>query len=412
MKLLRILTVLLLSVVLSTAMLADDQRFVSLVPPDQTISAELFGMHFHHLGGTTAWPSVPVAQWRLWDAYVAWPNLEPAKNQWRFETLDAYIALADKHHVGLVLPLGLSPAWASARPQEKSTYKPGFAAEPRDIEDWRNYVRTVTRHCAGRIQAYEIWNEPNLKQFWTGTVDQMVDLTREASLIIRSVDPHALIVSPSATQERGTPWLAAFLSKGGGEFVDVIGYHFYVAPQPPEATVQLASTVKKLMRDAGISEKPIWNTEAGWFLPKPFPNDLAAAYIVRDFVLNWAVGIQRLYWYAWDNHGWVTLETTESDSETLTPAGHAYAVAFRWLVGARMLGCTEDPTHTWVCELDRQGIRQRIVWNADEIRTFNVPAAWHAKSYQLVSGESKAVVETELSIDPTPVLVSSDSLQN
>jgi hypothetical protein len=202
------------------------------------------------------------------------------------------------------------------------------------------------------------------------------------------------------------------LSEGGGEFVDVIGYHFYVAPQPPEATVVLATKIKRLMADAGISGKPIWNTEAGWFLPKPFPSELAAAYVVRDFVLNWAAGIHRLYWYAWDNHGWVTLETTQSDSETLTPAGRAYGVAYRWLVGARMLQCAEDQAHTWICELDRQGNRQRIVWNVAGSRTFTIPAEWHAKSYELVSGEPTAVTGAELPIGPAPVLISSDSPQN
>jgi hypothetical protein len=149
--------------------------------------------------------------------------------------------------------------------REKSTYAPGFAAEPRDLEDWRTYVRTVARRYKGRIHAYEIWNEPNLKLFWTGTVDQMIALTAEASRIIRSIDPQALIVSPSATQDRGIPWLTEFLSKGGGTLVDVIGYHLYVAPQPPEATIALVSQVKQAMLAAGIANKPIWNTEAGWF---------------------------------------------------------------------------------------------------------------------------------------------------
>jgi hypothetical protein len=362
-------------------------------------------MHFHHVGGTTPWPEIPVAQWRLWDAYVAWPNLEPTKDRWRFQTLDAYIALAGLHHVGLVLPLGLSPAWASARPLEKSTYQLGAAAEPRDIEDWRTYVRTVARHCAGKIQAYEIWNEPNLKQFWSGTVDQMVQLTREAALIIRTVDPQAIIVSPAATQDRGTDWLAEFLKKGGGDFVDVIGYHLYVAPQTPEATMALVSTVKRLMQESGQSQKPIWNTETGWFLPKPFPPDLAAAYLVREFILTWATGVQRLYWYAWDNHGWVSLETTDRDSSTLKPAGQAYAVAFRWLVGSRMLGCSADEEQTWTCELDRDGNRQRILWNVAGPRTITLPSDWHAQSKETVLAGRQPVTGGNLVIGPEPVLV-------
>ena len=100
-------------------------------------------MHIHHAGGTTAWPGVPVPEWRLWDARVSWPQIEPRKSQWDFRTLDAYLALAKEHDSDVLLPLGLSPQWASARPNEKSAYQPGFAAEPSDTELWRDYVTRV-----------------------------------------------------------------------------------------------------------------------------------------------------------------------------------------------------------------------------------------------------------------------------
>ena len=176
---------------------ADDATH--LVPPSELIPASLFGMHIHNAGGTTAWPSVPIAGWRLWDARVSWPQIEPKEDQWRFEALDGYLSLAKEHNTDVLLPLGLSPQWASARPLEKSTYQPGYAAEPKDTEFWRDYVTRVATHCKGRIHTYEIWNEPNFKPFWTGDTDQMVNLTREASQIIHRIDPEASVVSPSAT---------------------------------------------------------------------------------------------------------------------------------------------------------------------------------------------------------------------
>jgi hypothetical protein len=379
---------------------------LTLTPSTQQIPRSFFGMHIHHAGDTTPWPAVPMGEWRLWDAYVAWPNLEPAKGQWRFDILDKYLGLAAEHNVGLVLPLGLSPAWASARPGEKSVYQPGFAAEPKNIEDWRVYVSTVALHCKGRIYAYEIWNEPNLKQFWTGTVDQMLVLTREAFQIIRSIDPQARVVSPSATQENGTEWLKEFLSKGGGNFVDVIGYHFYVAPQTPEATVPLVLKVKRILAEHDAASKPIWNTETGWFMPKPFPSEeLAAAYLARAYLVNWAAGIERLYWYSWDNHGWVSLETTEKDNRTLKPAGNAYSEIFRWLAGARLLGCAPDQEQTWTCALERNGDPQWIVWNASGTRKFVPPHSWRAKNVSPLLRESYPLTNSVLDVGPAPVLV-------
>jgi len=399
-----------LSGILSIALSAGSTAQVGpgqLTPPSGPIPRELFGMHFHHLGSTTPWPEVPVAEWRLWDAYVAWPNLEPARGRWRFEVLDKYVALAEEHHVGLLLPLGLSPGWASARPQEKSTYQPGAAAEPRSIDDWRTYVATVVRRYKGRIPAYEIWNEPNLKQFWSGSVDEMITLTREASQIIHELDPQAILVSPSATQDRGVAWLGEFLLKGGGAFVDVIGFHFYVAPQPPEATVALVSNVRQTMSQTDNANKPIWNTEAGWFMPKPFPGQLAAAFVLREFIVNWAAGVQRLYWYAWDNHGWVSLETTASDNSTLTPAGKAFATAYRWLTGARLVSCTNNSRQLWTCELQRDGGREWIVWSAGTLQSLQIPRDWRVNQQESPSGDRQAIESSLLEVGPEPVLLTS-----
>src|SRR5262249_36622328 len=93
-----------------------------LQPPKALIPASYFGMHIHHLAYPvpTPWPNLPVPQWRLWDANVTWANLEPAKGQWQFGTLDGYVSLAEQHGTGLLMSLGGTPTWASARPQLKS----------------------------------------------------------------------------------------------------------------------------------------------------------------------------------------------------------------------------------------------------------------------------------------------------
>jgi hypothetical protein len=362
-------------------------------------------MHIHRAATTTPWPTVPIGEWRLWDAYVTWPYLEPHKGQFRFDTLDTYVSLARQHNTGLLLPLGLSPSWASARPSEPSVYQLGSAAEPRDIEDWRAFVRRVATRYKGQIGAYEIWNEPNLPLFCSASVDQMLVLTREASQIIHEVDPHAIVVSPSATESKGLSWLSEFISKGGGQYVDVIGYHLYVNPQPPEAMVPLVQQIRQILASNGQASKPIWNTEANWFSPKPFPSEeLAAAYLARSYILDWAAGVQRFYWYAWDNRG-VQVLTTGEDNRTLKPAGRAYGIVYQWLVGARMDTCNQDTNHTFVCQLNRDGTSEWIVWNPDGTRTFAVPQSWHIESIAPLLSEPHALTGAVSSVGQVPMLL-------
>jgi hypothetical protein len=384
-----------------------------LQTPKAVIPDSYFGLHIHHLVSPvpTPWPNIPVPQWRLWDASVNWPDLEPSKGQWRFENLDAYVSLAQQHGTRLLLPLGGSPRWASARPSEPSNYYPGFRAEPANIEDWRTFVRTVVSRYKGRIQAYEIWNEPNLKDFWTGTTDQMLTLTKEASQIIHSVDPHAIVVSPSATADYGIPWLVEFLKKGGGQFVDVIGYHFYVNPNTklPEEMVPVIQRVRQVISESGSGNKPLWNTEMGWLPPAQFDSEeVAASFLARAFILGWAAGVQRFYWYAWDNR-FLAIVTYKEEEHRVTPAGTAYKVMQQWLIGAKMAGCTESSDHIWTCQLNRSRKQQWIVWNPHGTRKFDVPAAWHIKSATPLLHDRRSLNGTSIEIGPAPTLLTGRS---
>ena len=400
---------LLLFVVLVPALLFNSAFAGDLHTPTAAIPSTYFGLHMHHLAYPvpTPWPSMPVPEWRLWDADVTWPDLQPDKRQWRFEKLDSYVSLAQQHGTGILLPLGGSPTWASARPQLRSNYQPGFTAEPANLDDWRTFVRTVVTRYKGRIQAYEVWNEPNLKDFWTGTTDQMLTLTKEASQIIKSVDPHAIVVSPSATADYGIPWLAEFLKKGGGQYVDVIGYHFYVNPHTklPEEMVPFIQNVRQVIAENNLENKPLWNTESGWLQPAHFESEeIAAGILARAYILAWAAGIQRFYWYAWDNR-LMAVKTYNEEDHTVTPAGYAYKLMQQWLVGAEMASCTESPDDIWSCQLNRSGKKQWIVWNPQGSRKFDVPKAWHVRSITPLLHDSKSLSESKIDIGPTPVLL-------
>jgi len=388
--------------VLSPVLLIHSLCAADLITPKAIIPEAYFGLHIHHLDRPTPtpWPSIPVPEWRLWDAEVTWLDLEPIKGQWQFGRLDRYLSLAQQHGTGLLLTLGSPPSWAVARPQE-----------PSNLDDWRAYVNTIVARYKGRIPAYEIWNEPNLKQFWGGTTDQLLALTKEASQIIHSVDPQAIVVSPSATGDYGVPWFSEFLKKGGGQYVDVIGYHFYVNPQTllPEDMVPVIQQVRHLISDNGLGNKPLWNTETGWFPPAHLESDeVAAGYLARSFILAWAAGVQRFYWYAWDNGG-AAIVTYDEVKHTITPAGHAYQVIQQWLVGAQMAGCTQSSDNIWACELNRAGKRNWIVWNPSGDHTFEVPEAWQVASVTPLLNDVKPLHESTIHIGPVPVLLTGRS---
>lgn len=392
------------------------------------IDRRYFGMHIHgiavrrpwlpHGDRLTEWPATDFGTWRLWDAYVAWPNLQPHRDRWDFSAVDNYVSLAADHDVEIVLPLGLTPDWASKRPYEKSSYKPGNAAEPTSFDDWRAYVRTVAERYKGRIKLYEIWNEINLTGFYSGSLETMVNLVRIAFQVIKQIDPEARLVSPSVTGDGRNPkWLDRYLALGGGQYADVIGYHFYVPRQSPEAMLPLVAEVRAIMQKHGVGDKPLWNTESGWWIDnfasasrlgaagadwRKLDQGTASAYVARALILGWASGLSRFCWYAWDNSDMGLYDVV---ARVEKPAARAYTKTALWLIGSTMHGC-DQRSGVWICELsDAEQKRFRIVWRASGgPASWTVPASWKALAYEPLGGESGPLVET-LALGQQPVMI-------
>ncbi len=372
-------------------------------PPVEPIPRVFFGMHFHRADTTTPWPKVPIGSWRLWDAYAAWPDLQPGPGKWDFQRLDRYVAMAKLTGTSILLPLGLTPRWASARPTEKSSYSPGNAAEPRDIEDWKRYVRTVAERYKGRIRDYEMWNEVNYPTFYSGSVETMVTLTREAYRILKEVDPDNRLVSPSVVGAgRDALWLDEFLQKGGGRYIDVVGYHFYVPKGAPETMIPLVKQVQGIMTKHGIGERPLWNTETGWLIRndeqqfepgsvdptwKILDQYEAAAYLARALIISWAAGVRRFYWYSWDAG---TMGLIEPKSKNAKAPARAFGTAVRWLEGSRMNDCARQD-RIWVCTMTgREGATAHIVWtDAESAVSFKIPGGWRVAEVESLDGTKR-----------------------
>lgn len=253
------------------------------------------------------WPPFPVQATRLWDARTTWLHVEPADDQWAWTTLDAHLAKAEQEGVDdVTLVLGGTPRWAAVRttPDDARWLGPGSASPPRDIEQWREYVRAVTERYRGRIDVYEIGNEPNLLTFWNGTPDEFADLVRVATEEIRRADPDATVAVNAGLVRRpdDLPALATWLGPAvQAADVDVVTVHVYPSvPQVGRVIDLLVATRKELAR---ISDRPVWVTEMnvrdGSSLP-PDEQQRAVADLPRAVE---AAGFERAYWYAWTDLG-------------------------------------------------------------------------------------------------------------
>jgi hypothetical protein len=350
-----------------------------VIKPDNTpgpIGAKFFGMHVNHLPrGDAAWPTAtPISAIRLWDNGTTWSVLQPTPTTWNWAPLDALVNRSLSHHASILLTLGLTPTWASARPHDPSPYGAGASAEPRNMADWRRYVDAVVKRYRGRIAAYEIWNEAIVPAFYTGTPQTMAELTKQAYGVIKADDPRATVVSAGPyTNNIAARWLDQYLSAGAGRYFDVVGLHIYM--QTPELMMTGYEPLRQVLANHGIN-KPVWDTETGYSYKWKLPKAQWPGYVERSLLLAAAGGLSRVYWYAWDNVYWSGLRLVENDGTTIDPAGRAYIATTHWLTGATVIGCqgASHGTGIWNCQLQRGSVPSTVLWNPAGLRDATVPA--------------------------------------
>lgn len=383
---------------------------------EQPISREDFGMHIQW---EAPWPSIPFGSWRV---PVAWSWVEPKRGAWNFERPDTYLSEAGEHgNPELVFSLGFSPTWASSKPNiMKSPGGPGGCAPPRNMDDWRGYVSALGNRYKGKVNYYEVWNEPTVPFFWCGSTSDLVSLSRSTFEVLKGIDPSNQVISPSAvtTAMRREPiasgigWVDDFLRQGGGKYVDIIGFHFYFAPFPPEGIFGAVKALRAVMDKNGVGDKPLWDTENSWG-GEPLDPDTEAGYVARVILMDFGAGVSRVFWYSW---GAPTdkLRLSEEDLKTASPAGTAFKVVQDWLIGGTLKNCTSadmpEPfraSHAmWTCDLQQGPSLEKIVWNPDGNKSFRVPAAWHVNRVRdLSGGASPLPASGQITIGVKPVLL-------
>ena len=383
---------------------------VTLAPPKGSIPTVFFGLnanHMHDLPGYR-WPALRFGTFRTWDSGVIWPTVEPQRGVYHWDELDKDVAEAERHGVQFLFTLGLTPQWAA--PKGPNSYA-GVSAPPDDLADRRDFVRAVATRYKGRIAAYEVWNEPDLTQFYSGTAAQLAAVEKVTAEAVHQADPSALVVAPPPSGGLGVGqlrWYDDYLSAGGGQYADVLAVHSY--SDPPEGDAEVVRTYRALLAQHGLARKPLWNTETGLELAGHTEQD-AAAYLAREFITDWAAGLGRMYFYAYDNGLYFGLDKEDADGKNrdpalLAPSGIAYQEVEKWLIGSRMLSCACDANGTWVCALQRPDCsRARFVWNGNGPTVFPIPADWHMGQFHTLSGASVLTSTRALPIGFTPVLL-------
>jgi beta-xylosidase len=187
---------------------------------------------------------------------ASWSEVEKEKCIYTWENTDKAFEIALKNGITPFITVGggnsdYSKMTTYDDPKLAEIY--GYRPEP-PIKDpaamnaFLNYVEAVVIRYKDKIDYWEVWNEPNHRNYWGAEPDgkEYGSLLVQTAELIRKTDPGCKIIGGSMAGINAE-FTDDFLSVGSDKLIDIISYHNYgaVPEERVYAAIELWEVINK-----------------------------------------------------------------------------------------------------------------------------------------------------------------------
>ncbi len=166
----------------------------------------------------TAVPFTAEADWGSTNVYQVGKDGVPFYD---FTLFDQILDLILSKKFIPVMHLGSMPDSLSSAPDSIPHTKANLIKyPPEDYTKWHDLIYNIVKHCVERYGReavtgwkWEVWNEPDITNYWMGTEEDFFKMYDYTAAAIKSAFPEAQVGGNSVTQSttRGTPFLIRFI---------------------------------------------------------------------------------------------------------------------------------------------------------------------------------------------------------
>lgn len=184
------------------------------------------------------------------------------------QVIDAYLELGIRPFV----ELGFMPPGLASGDQTIFWWQ-GNVTPPRDWREWAALVRATVGHLVDRYGLQEVrgwpievWNEPDLKDFWAGAdQDAYHRLYEVSAAAVKEVDASLLVGGPALSPGADDGWLRRFADFTAARSVpvDFVSRHAYTSGPPhhvPFATHQTLAPATRLLEQFAAPRRELRGT--------------------------------------------------------------------------------------------------------------------------------------------------------
>jgi hypothetical protein len=227
---------------------------------------------------------------------IPWAGVEPYPGYYNWSTTDYVIQAADARGMGVLGVLNSTPSWATQPGQ------PALSGAPASAQAYGDFAGQVAQRYAGKVGAYEIWNEPNAYIFYSPQPDPAgyTNLLKAAYPEIKAADPNATVIGGvlgSVTTFapytlNPIDFVKGIYAAGGEQYFDALSFHPYQYTTPfsqggylPDSPINQVAAIHDVMVANGDANKLIWASEYGE--PSSVAGDANQATYLQDMLTTW-----------------------------------------------------------------------------------------------------------------------------
>lgn len=245
---------------------------------------------------------------------IPWRDFERTQGQIDFALLDQIVQTLESGGFRILFSVATAPDWARSILEE--------SGPPDDIAAFSAFTSALAARYAGRVDAYEIWSEPNLRSRWKSLVhpigaDSYMALLRAGYEAVKAADPAAVVVSAglaptgfndAAGAEAGSlevnaiddrVFLESLYAAGLADYSDAVGVNAMGWANPPDTRccepsagvethfedahfyfLETLESYRQIMERNSDGATALWVTAFGWGTSE----DLGAPDALNEFL--------------------------------------------------------------------------------------------------------------------------------
>lgn len=201
---------------------------------------------------------------------ASWPSIEKEKGIYNWEETDKAFETALKNGITPFVTIGGgNPLYSKLTTYDDPKlaeiygYKPEPPIkDPAAMEAFLKFTKAVLERYKDKIDYWEIWNEPNHRNYWGATPDgkEYGQLLVQTARLMKEIDPACKIIGGSMAGIN-PDFANDFLSVGSDSLIDIISYHNYGAV--PEERVYAAIELWQVINKYNPNIE-LWQGECGY----------------------------------------------------------------------------------------------------------------------------------------------------